>query len=198
MSPTNEWDQVAATWDANDSTLAYATAAFDSLRSVLELHEMNLAGSHVCDFGCGTGLLTEKLLDGGATVDAIDNSTAMLEILRQKAAANGWDRLHTATALPAHDGAVDYDIVVCSSVCAFLPDYPAHVQDMARRLRAGGVFVQWDWELADEAGGTGLTRSEVRDALVGAGLSSVAVETAFEITIEGHTMRPLVGYGLKG
>jgi len=92
----------------------------------------------------------------------------------------------------AADGPVD--LIVCSSVCAFLDDYPATVIDLTSRLAGGGFFVQWDWErTADDD--HGLSRDQIRHALTAAGLQAVEVGIGFEVTAEGHSMAPLMGTG---
>jgi SAM-dependent methyltransferase len=91
-----------------------------------------------------------------------------------------------------------FDVILCSSVCAFLPDYPGTVALLAERLAPGGVFVQWDWERdpsAEEP--SGLTTDEIHAALAGAGLTVESVGVGFEATVEGMTMRPLMGVGQR-
>ena len=136
ISPVNEWDQYAASWDTDSGPRVYAAAAYASLQRVLSDAGAALEGARVIDFGCGTGLLTERLVAAGSTVHAVDTSPAMLDILDTKITQHRWDRVRTGTSLPAEREA--FDLVVCSSVCAFLDDYPATVED---------------WSLASETGG---------------------------------------------
>lgn len=190
----DEWAAPAAAWDDDPAVRAYATAAYESLRSIVREHSIGLRGARVIDFGCGTGLLTERLVAAGAKVDAVDTSEAMLAVLREKNTRHPLPGVTTATVLP--EATADHDLVVCSSVCSFVPDYPGTVVDLVARLRPGGVFVQWDWERsADDA--HGLTRDEVRSALTAGGLSWIAVATGFEIEVDGQSMRPLVGRGRR-
>ena len=61
-----------------------------------------------------------------------------------------------------------FDIVVSSSVCAFLDDYAGTVATLTNLLKPGGSFVQWDWELnREDSEPFGLTRAQVVDALTG-------------------------------
>lgn len=193
----DEWAPYAATWDSDPAARLYAGSAFDSLAEVLEAAGIGLAAAEVLDFGSGTGLLTERLVQEGAAVCAMDTSAAMIEVLQAKIADHGWAQVTASTELP--DPSERFDLVVCSSVCSFLDDYPAVAGDLANRLRPGGLFVQWDWERPSGQDGDahGLSRAEVRTALLGAGLASVEVGTGFSVEFEGETMAPLMGYGVR-
>lgn len=192
---TNEWDQYADGWDDDPGARAYAAAAFESLVTVVEDAGPPLQGSAVLDFGCGTGLLTERLVGAGARVTAVDTSTSMLEVLNAKISRTGWTAVQTATSVP--DRPPTFDLIVCSSVCAFLEDYGATAAGLAGRLQPGGLFVQWDWErVGDED--HGLTRQEIQQTLSGAGLHQVTVATAFSVDFGGQAMAPLIGYGRRG
>ena len=190
------WDEYAAAWDDDPAARAYAAAAFSSLVAVLDERGATLAGADVCDFGCGTGLLTEQFAGTVTSVDAVDTSPVMRGVLEAKAECRGWRHVRLDHDIPsAHAG---HDLVVCSSVCSFLDDYPGTVQRLAELLRPGGLFVQWDWERPDgDNDPHGLSRSEVHEAIEGAGLADVHVGTAFEIEIDSRLMRPLIGVGQK-
>jgi 2-polyprenyl-3-methyl-5-hydroxy-6-metoxy-1,4-benzoquinol methylase len=189
------WDEHAATWDQNEAARAYARAAFDTLAAAAERHGLPLAGARICDFGCGTGLLSERLMGRCYGIDAIDSSPAMLAVLRAKIAQHDWSRIRLYPEVPLGE---PYDLVVCSSVCAFLDDYAGSVSRLAARLRPGGLFVQWDWEAGPEnAMPVGLSRETVRGALTAAGLEAISVETAFSERVGEMEMRPLMGVGRR-
>jgi hypothetical protein len=59
------------------------------------------------------------------------------------------------------------------------------------------LFIQWDWERADDADPHGLSREEITAALQQAGLSDVTVRPAFRVEVEGITMQPLEGFGWR-
>ncbi len=188
----NEWDQYAESWDNDPTTSAYAAAAFDSLTELVQASGLSLQGANVLDFGCGTGLLTEHLVVAGATIDAVDTSTAMLNTLAAKIDRHGWSTVRTSTILP--EPSPRFDLVVCSSVCAFLPDYPSAVQELVTYLRPDGLFVQWDWEQTGD-NDHGLTRTQIHRALTASGLADVGVRTGFSIEVNDQAMSPLMGYG---
>lgn len=190
----NEWRAHASGWDHDPAARAYATAAFESLEHLLHGEAVTLEGATVLDFGCGTGLLTEPLADAGATVHAVDTSTAMLDVLRSKQHLFASGRVIADSHLRASTQV--FRVVACSSVCAFLDDYPATVADLVARLEPGGLFVQWDWERTP-GDQHGLTRDQIATALHAAGLTHVEVSVGFDIESDGQRMAPLMGRGRR-
>lgn len=187
----NEWDESADGWDEDEATRAYAAGAFASLVELMEPE--TLFGKAVLDFGCGTGLLIEHLVVvGAAQVHGVDTSSAMLAVLDNKIVDRGWSSVATSQVIPAD--LAGFDVVVCSSVLAFVDDYPATVEVLVQQLKPSGYFVQWDWERAGDDP-HGFTRAEMVDALERAGLDDVAADVGFEASAHGQTMRPLMGVG---
>jgi trans-aconitate methyltransferase len=192
------WDAYADGWDTDEMVRAYAEAAFASLGPVLSKAGISPTGARAVDFGAGTGLLTERLARAGAEVVAVDTSSAMLAVLEDKIAQAGWSSVATTTDLD--EVAPEHDLVVCSSVCAFLDDYPQTVADLVGLLRPGGLFVQWDWERAPGPAGDddhGLTRAEIETTLRRAGLEAIEVGEAFAVDVGDAVMRPLIGHGRR-
>lgn len=195
-SPTDPWDEYAEGWDDDAAARAYAAGVHESLLDALSSRGLSVTEATVCDFGCGTGLLAERLADRAQSIDAVDTSPAMLARLTTKLAERGLTNVQPSKNLPASVGS--HDLVVCSSVLGFVDDYPGTVVRLARLLRPTGLFVQWDWERdGDDPEAHGLSRAEIEGGLVAAGLTSVEVDTAFEIPVGDETMRPLMGVAQK-
>lgn len=187
------WDDAAATWDDDPMVQTYSRAAFRSLQDVLAARGASLAGARVLDFGCGTGLLTAAIAAEAGAVIGFDISAAMLAVLDQK----GLPNVTTASGDVGALGAT-VDLITCSSVCAFLPDYPGTIRQLAEKLAPGGLLVQWDWELDPSAEEPyGLRREDVRAALSAAGLEEIVVDTGFREPAGEHVMAPLRGVGQK-
>ncbi len=197
------WDEHAAEWDEDEAVHAFSVAAYGSLQRLHQEGRLTLDGARVLDFGCGTGRLTERLAERAERVVALDTSTAMVQLLAAKVERRGWSNVDAIAASldsARHERpelfAVPFDMVVASSVCAFLDDYPSTVATLASLLTPGGAFVQWDWELnAEDDESVGLTRSQVADALAAAHLLGISVGTAFEVDVDGESVSPLVGVG---
>ena len=197
------WDSYADDWDEDEGARAYSEAAFECLTRLCAERSVRLVGARTCDFGCGTGLLTEKLAPVCAGVIAVDTSNRMIDRLRHKIERLSLTNVHTTTEAIEHAAhhnpalfGSPFDLVVCSSVCAFLDDYAGTVGILVRLLRPGGLFIQWDWELdphADES--FGLTRERVTATLSSSGLEAIKVTGAFEVPMGDKTVGPLVGVG---
>ena len=200
-----DWNDQAATWDDEPAVKLYAAAAFESLGKLLDERGRALEGLRVLDFGCGTGLLSEALAPTCREVVALDPAAKMIEVVEAKVERHAWSHVHPIVgtldeALAAGEAklAATFDLVVCSSVCAFVPDYPGTVRQLASMLAPGGHFVQFDWELDESADEPyGLSRRAIEQALGEAGLSELAVDIGFEREFEGFTMKPLVGVGQR-
>ena len=199
------WDEHADGWDENAAVRAYSDGAYSSLLRLEEAGLLKLDGARVLDFGCGTGLLTEKLSPLAEGVVALDTSIAMIQVLKNKVSTLGLTNVEPIAkplegAMSANPSLfkTPFDLITCSSVCAFLEDYPATVRTLSQMLRPGGAFVQWDWELAPDSDEPfGLTRSQIEAALDAAGLTNCIVDVAFDVEFEGEHMRPLLGFGVR-
>lgn len=119
----NEWDEYAGGWDTNRSTTVYANCAFAELLKITEL-----AALSVFDFGCGTGLLSERMSPEISHIVALDSSAKMIERLKQKALPNVFPIAEFLTGDLIRRNSLmhqKFDLITASSVCAFLPDYKA-------------------------------------------------------------------------
>jgi ubiquinone/menaquinone biosynthesis C-methylase UbiE len=100
-------------------------------------------GMQILDLGAGTGNLTVRLLEAGATVTALDKSQDMLALLRKKCQA-----FRTRLRVVRRDGADlsgiangSFDVVNMMLVL-FAVDYPQGMLREARRvLRPGGTLI---------------------------------------------------------
>lgn len=103
----------------------------------------------VLDVGCGTGMLSERLLSAlpSCRLAGIDLSPAMVERARARLAGRAEVREADAERLPFHDGV--FDLVVCNDSFHHYPDPDRAAFQMWRVLRKGGALVLGDvWQPA--------------------------------------------------
>lgn len=183
----NEWDDYAQDWDTDSSVQQYAQHAFSQLNQIINIDDLT-----VLDFGCGTGSLTQLLSPKVHHVVALDGSAEMIKQLDKKALGNVTSL--AAFLTPDNIDAVHgpFDVIVASSVCSFLPDYPHTLALLKTLLKPNGRFVQWDWLAKDENASTGLSLAQVQSAFKHAGFQGVELSTPFEVSSSKGTQQVLM------
>ena len=173
------WDEYAEGWDTNEAVISYCLKAYDSL-----VNKVELEGRSVLDFGCGTGLLTEKISAQANYVVAIDPSEKMISVLTGKGLENvraiqselTQNLIDTDESLRG-----GFDIIVASSALAFVPDYLETLKLLKQLLKKEGSFVQWDWLQENEISGSGFSRESIELALKQAGYSKFSTSLPFSM-----------------
>lgn len=121
----------------------------DRLRTALADAAAAAPGAHVLEIGCGTGALTEQLLDRGARITAIDQNPELLEQARERLRDVPVERVElierTASEIDALPEA-GFDAVAASlSLSEMSRGERRFVLEQARkRLAEGGVLVIGD------------------------------------------------------
>ena len=109
---------------------------------------LNLAGVQkgevAADVGAGSGFITEGLLARGLKVIAVDQSEAMLDIIRKKVTSTGWldCRQGTEKALPIDSRTVDY--VFANMYLHHVESPERAIAEMVRILKSGGKLIVTD------------------------------------------------------
>ena len=188
-----DWDGLAKNWESNPATEQFAQSVFEQLQQLTQLD-----GIKVLDFGCGTGQLSQRLSPMVKDIVALDASEAMIEELDKKELANVEpvvDALSRCLVAqhPAFRG--QFDLVVASSVLAFVEDLDASLKISHSLLNHGGYFVHFDWIAESEQDGFTLAKS--KRALKDAGFTEVESQHVFDITSDGKTMSVLMGLGRR-
>ncbi|TMX41186.1 SAM-dependent methyltransferase [Vibrio parahaemolyticus] len=186
-----DWDGLAKNWESNPATEQFAQSVFAQLQQLTQLD-----GIKVLDFGCGTGQLSQLLSPIVKDIVALDASEAMIEELDKKELLNVEpvvDALSRGLVAqhPAFRG--QFDLVVASSVLAFVDDVESSLDIAHSLLNEGGYFVHFDWVAESEQDGFTLSRSE--NALSNAGFVDVEAKKVFDITSDGQIMSVLMGVG---
>lgn len=194
---TDRWDRHADEWDEDENARSYAAFAYVSLLEHVDILSIEWKKNRVLDFGCGTGLLSEKLAPLVKEIIAVDTSQKMIDVLRGKRIGNINPICENIDGKHHHAFAnvlMEFELITASSVCSFLPDYEAMLGLLVKSLVPNGYFVQWDWlRVGDEE--FGLTADRVSNAIRGTGLKCVYVGKAFTLTIENEEMPVLIGIG---
>ncbi|HHF2879723.1 TPA: class I SAM-dependent methyltransferase [Vibrio diabolicus] len=188
-----DWDGLAKNWESNPATEQFAQSVFEQLQQLTQLD-----GIKVLDFGCGTGQLSQRLSPMVKDIVALDASEAMIEELDKKELANVEpvvDALSRGLVAqhPAFRG--QFDLVVASSVLAFVEDLDTSLKISHSLLNHGGYFVHFDWIAESEQDGFTLAKS--KRALKDAGFTEVESQHVFDITSDGKTMSVLMGLGRR-
>ncbi|WP_348621066.1 class I SAM-dependent methyltransferase [Paenibacillus polymyxa] len=146
----NKWDTEEAIrrWDmhAGNFTAKY-TEEGDRSREVLLNPGLQacmgpLGGKKVLDAGCGEGYLSRKMVKAGASVEAVDYSTEMLKLARE--------RTPSALGITYHHGNLEklemfgdqsFDLIVSNMVIQDLAHYEQAIAEMQRLLVPEGRFI---------------------------------------------------------
>lgn len=101
-------------------------------------------GGRVLDAGCGSGVLSFAAAAQGGEVTAFDASPEMIGICERKLAAHPDPKVKFELARledAERFGRAAFDLVLCSSVLEYVPDFWAAVDDLAACLKPGGVLI---------------------------------------------------------
>lgn len=97
----------------------------------------------VLDFGCGTGLVSNEIADNVKMVYAIDISSKMIEIAREKAIRNkiqNIEYVHT-TIFDERFSQDSIDVIMVFNIMHLLEDPQKVIQRINELLKAGGIII---------------------------------------------------------
>ena len=195
MGEDYDWDQAAASWDSSAAVIDYSERAFETL-----LERGTPDGwprVSVLDFGCGTGTLSMRLARAGAQVTSLDTSPAMIAALNDKVADLAVTGITTLCA--PLDAAIEagqltgaFDLIVASSVLAFVDDATAVLRSLRGVLAQGGRIVHWDWQQAP-GDSFGFTVEQLAQAHGEAGLTTHYAGPGFSLGPGGPGLDVVMG-----
>ena len=152
--PTIANTDMAAAWDGDEGA-HWAANAERYERASARMWEQFLpavpiaADATVLDIGCGTGRSTRSIarLTVDGSVLGVDLSTRMLELARERAAADGVTnvRFEQADAQVHPFDASAFDLAVSSFGCMFFADPVAAYRNIAGALRPDGRLALLAW-----------------------------------------------------
>ncbi len=132
------WDRVARDWDIQVGDDGDRNRVLNS-DPVLWDFAGDVSGLRVLDAGCGTGYLSRKLRERGATVIGVDFSERMIDIAREKAPEMDF-RVDSCSELRTIEDA-SLDMVVANYVLMDVVNLEGTMQAFNRVLKPGGVVI---------------------------------------------------------
>lgn len=196
QDPSNsniDWNEHAAYWDDYKDAREYTKQTLGILSERLDL--TNLC---ILDFGCGTGILTEHMAKKAKQIVAIDTSEKMIEVLANKNLKNVVtinDELSKDTIEKHTVFSNKFDLVVASSVCAFLPNYKEVLKLIKSLLKPEALFFQWDWLKHKEDEGIGFTEQTIEDSFTEVGLKVDSIGVPFHFSENEEKMEVIMAIG---
>ena len=173
----HEWDA-----DAYDDGHAFV---FEYGEDVVDLLEPE-RGERILDLGCGTGHLTARIADAGASVVGLDASEAMVSEARERYPECEFVRGD------AREFAFDrpFDAVFSNAALHWIPEQDAVLDSVADALRPGGRFVA-------ELGGSGNVAAVVDAVREEAAERGYDVENPWYFPTVGEYATTLESHGLE-
>jgi len=142
-----DFDSKARAWDSEPAFQERANKIAAAIRAAIPLNTTMRA----LDYGCGTGLLSFPLKDELGHITLKDSSAGMLEVLREKIAAQGVSNMSVRQAdlssqpLPEER----YDLIYSSMVLHHIPDTAAMLATFHALLNPGGHLCVADLDKED-------------------------------------------------
>lgn len=187
----DSWDDSAEEWDTNIDAISYSEKVYESLTN-----EVNIEGQNILDFGCGTGLLTERLSLFASNIVAIDTSPKMISILHSKNLPNVTVLSESLTLdlMKNHPAFINkFNLIVASSVFSFLPNYESILKLLKPLLTTNGLFIQWDWLSPDNNSEFGLSEAAIKNAFQITGFKHIKLTRPFSLTTEKGNLPVVMG-----
>ncbi len=192
-----DFDSQARAWDSNPVFHQRADAIAAAIQAAIPLSPH----MHALDYGCGTGLLSFPLRDKLGHITLKDNSAGMLEVLREKIAAQCVGNMTVVQADLASEGVSlspgpspqgeRFDLIYTSMVLHHIPDTAAILATFNHLLNPGGWLCVADLDQEDGSfHGVevdvhhGFARETLQSLAEAAGHADVRFTTVFEIAKE--------------
>ncbi len=135
-APGHRFSAAAATYDRHGIVQQRAA---DHL---IEMMQVVPDARTILDVGCGTGKLTERLLEQypDAAIDALDAAAKMVDLCRSKWPDHPRLRCHTADILTFGDRGA-YDLIASSSCLHWIHPFDRGIRHLAAILAPGGHLI---------------------------------------------------------
>ncbi len=136
----------AKMWDSDPQAVALADLFAAELDKIIPDHR----GLAILELGCGTGLVGLRYAEKAASLDMVDTSPAMLDVLRTKEEA-------LASHVIVHEGTLSklvgqsvtpesVDWIISNMALHHVEDIPALIEELHRLIKPGGRVTIGDLE----------------------------------------------------
>jgi len=183
------FDSKARQWDENPVFRERGLKIAEAIREAVPLHRQMSA----LDYGCGTGLLSFPLRDELGAILMADSSGGMLEVVREKIAAQGVTNMTTLQLdlLADPPPAQRFDLIVTAMTLHHVPDTDSILRVFHDLLNPGGYLCIADLDQEDGSFHGievdvhhGFDRADLSRRAAQAGFASMRFQTVFSIARE--------------
>jgi ubiquinone/menaquinone biosynthesis C-methylase UbiE len=191
MSAESRFDRLAAGWEGNPVHLERTQAIAAGMRRLLPLS----GAWQALELGAGTGLLSVALCGELGSIDALDTSRGMIDVLEGKLASLevGNVRPLCLDLMQGDLPAERYDLAFSQMALHHIPDTAGILVRLRGILRRGGRLAIADLDTEDgsfhgpgEDVHRGFDREELTELARKAGFGDIAVETVFAMAKGGR------------
>ena len=186
------FDSKARQWDENPVFRERGLKIAEAIRMAVPLHRDMSA----LDYGCGTGLLSFPLKDELGAILMADSSGGMLEVVREKIAAQGVTNMTTLQLdlLADPPPAQRFDLIVTAMTLHHVPDTDHILRVFHDLLNPGGYLCIADLDQEDGSFHGlevdvhhGFDRADLSLRAAQAGFANMRFQTVFSIAREHAT-----------
>jgi len=137
VSTETNYDDFAQDYsDENESSLLNA---YYERPAILQMAG-DIAGRRILDIGCGSGPLSQKLIERGAKVSGFDASQGMIDLARKRLGSEAELKVaDLGDKLPYEDDS--FDDAVASLVFHYLEDWTQPLAEVRRIIKPGGRLI---------------------------------------------------------
>jgi ubiquinone/menaquinone biosynthesis C-methylase UbiE len=185
----SHFDSKARQWDDNPVFRERGLKIAQAIRQAVPLHPQMRA----LDYGCGTGLLSFPLKDELGAILLADSSSGMLDVVREKIAAQGVRHMTPLLLDLLSDPAPSekFDLIVTAMTLHHVPDTDAILRIFYGLLQPGGYLCVADLDQEDGSFHGpeidvhhGFDQADLGRRAAQAGFADIRFQTVFNIAKE--------------
>lgn len=185
------FDERAATWDDDPKKVERARMAARSVRSLVDLRR----DMRVLEYGAGTGLLSQHLVNEIGPLTLADPSEGMRAVLAEKAEGGVFPGAEVSDLDLSQRVPDDrFDLVMSLLALHHIPDLPPVLAGFSKVLDEGGILCAIDLEKEDGSfhkpgfeGHNGFDRDELSQLFADAGFGPTTFEHCFDLDKNNRT-----------